>query len=130
MHVTIRREQLAEFGAYEEGGVLTLGLRAAGAPFESLIVQIDTPASDLRAERQGAFVELDGRTAFYGGLLRLQLQSDGVLEFGLDQSKSGGIETVRAQLPFPMRSETRDLVGRLIETFEAYPPLLTAGRPR
>lgn len=130
MQVSITREQVLDFGAYEEDDVLTVGLKLAETPFEHLLIQIDTPASELRAERQGAYVELGERTAFYGGLARLQLHQDGVLEVGLDPIKSNEVESVRAQLPFPMRAETHEIVRRLVETFEAYPPLLPAGRPR
>jgi len=62
----IASNAVKEWDAYEELGVLVLGIRLDGSlsPFESIIFQIDVEGSEQRRDAWGMCVVTDGETSY------------------------------------------------------------------
>jgi hypothetical protein len=110
-----------EWNAYEECGVLILGLRCGPeAGIGSVIFQIDGEGSDQQRDAWGMYAELDEighyavhRFSFDRTACRLDV------EFA--PQAFGDIESLSATLP-PIDVSKIAMVIRMAATFDAYPP--------
>ena len=119
-NVLIAAESVCEFGAYEELGVLVAGFRSDTA-VSSLILQIDTPDSDLRSDAPGMYAEIND-VGHYGAVRQFAFDvATGRLEIGFVAGKSGGIDSISVTLPLSQDAKVKELLVRMADLFASYP---------
>jgi hypothetical protein len=123
--LVVRASGIAECGAYREAGVIVFGVRvAAGAPFESVIFQIDEADSDQRRDQWGMYAEVDGN-GHYGAVSQFDFDPrNRLLDITLQPKIIINTAAMSFQLPDDCASDVMVLVARMATLFRDYPPLL------
>lgn len=110
-----------EWRAYEEFGVLVLGIRLAGsAPVaHSLIFQIDLEGSAQREDAWGMHSEIDDQSGYNISRFTFD-QPEARLDIEFDGTTSSLPRALAIYLP-PSDQAQIDLLRKMSETFRTYP---------
>lgn len=117
----ITSDAVQEWRAYEEAGILVLGIRLneLAAPISTLVFQIDREGTDQRQDAWGMSAEIDGATTY------------SVRNFDFDEAKhcvrvefdEGASNLNPLQILLPHAEDTQSaLVAIMAETQRSYPP--------
>jgi hypothetical protein len=112
--ISIRKEDIREFGIYKESDVLVLGIRLMPqAQYESLIFQIETK-HDQRFEMWGMYSEINDKGS-YGLVKDFSFDAQrSLLTINLEDKTTGNVQ----QLSFELSHFINDCDSRLIKEME------------
>jgi hypothetical protein len=118
--ISIRKEDIREFGIYKEDDVLVLGIRLVPqAQYESLIFQIETKR-DQRFEMWGMHSEINGRGS-YGLVKNFSFDSRrSLLTIDLEEKTTGNVQRLSFELSSFINGSDSRLIKEMEHTFQTY----------
>src|SRR5215470_3372090 len=118
--ISIRKEDIREFGIYKEDDVLVLGVRLVPqAQYESLIFQIETKR-DQRFEMWGMHSEIDGNGA-YGLVKNFSFDPQrSLLTINLEEKTTGSVQRLSFELSTFINDSDSHLIKEMEQTFQTY----------